>query len=636
MVANSPISASASPHFFAQARKHWFTVRATDPNEAFRERTIRGMVPVLAGFFLVTIIFGLVTHQFDNPNIVFGISLIMGASVVAVAFNRINIAALLVFMFPVAAAIVALYIWGYLSTAGIVLCYFSVLFGAIVLSRRLTIFLPFGMIIIYGLIAKAAGPNGSATSAPAGPIQQTVEMAILTLIFFGLGYYLLNEFEHRRVRLTALIESLEERVAERTRDLTVAANVSQQVTQVLDMDELLPKLTELTRSSFNLYHVSIFLRDEATDTLQLKAGSGEAGRQMVALHKQFGLIDHGLVPFAGRKRQAQIINDVRLSTEHQVNPILPNTLSEAALPMSIGSRLIGVLDLQSEQADKFNPDDIKVLTTLAEQIAIAVRNAQLFADANQARKEAEQANIVKSQFLASMSHELRTPLNAILNFTQFVSTGVLGTVNADQIDMLGKVVQSGQHLLSLINDVLDISKIEAGALKLFVEANVDLYHEASSVVDTAQSLIGKKPITLTFDAVDDLPLIVGDKRRIRQIMLNLVSNACKFTEKGSIRIELKLDQQAVLFAVHDTGPGIAPEDAALVFEVFRQSSTGLHQGEGTGLGLPISQRLAEAHGGRLWLQSVPGQGASFFVTLPVNSAQLQSSIMISQEKRYAV
>jgi signal transduction histidine kinase len=635
MVANFSTNASAPPKFFVQARKRWFTARATDPNEAFRERTIRGMIPLLVGFFLVTIIFLLVTGQSANSKIIIGIGLVISASAIAVAFNRINIAALLVFMFPVIAAIGSLSTWGYLSTAGIVLSYFSVLFGAIVLSRRITTFLPVGMIIIYGLIAKSVSANGS-TSVPAGPIQQTVEMAVLSIVFFGLGYYLLNEFEQRRQRLTALIASLEDRVAERTRDLTVAASVSQQVTQVLDMDELLPKLTELTRSSFDLHHVSIFLRDEATDALQLKAGSGEAGRQMVALHKHFGLAEHGLVPFAGRERQAQIINDVRESTEHTVNPILPNTLSEAALPMSIGSRLIGVLDLQSEQANKFNPDDIKVLTTLAEQIAIAVRNAQLFADANQARQEAEQANIVKSQFLASMSHELRTPLNAILNFTQFVSTGVLGTVNTDQVDMLDKVVQSGQHLLSLINDVLDISKIEAGALKLFVEANVDLRHEASAVVDTAHSLIGKKPITLAFDAADNLPLIVGDKRRIRQIMLNLISNACKFTEKGSIRIEIKLDQQNVLFAVHDTGPGIAPEDAALVFEVFRQSSTGLHQGEGTGLGLPISQRLAEAHGGQLWLESVPGQGANFFVSLPINSAKLQPSIVITQEKQYAV
>lgn len=545
--------------------------------------------------------------------------------VIAVLLNKIKIAAVLVFLFPVFAAVVSLSTWGYLSTAGIVLSYFAVLFGAVILSRRVTLFLPIGMVVIYGLIAFSAGPNGPKAVVIPGPLEQTVEIAVLSGIFFGLGYYLLQEFEQRRERLIALIASLEDRVAERTRDLTIAANVSQQVTQVLDLEQLLPKLADLTRSSFNLYHVSIFLLDETTNTLHLRAGSGDAGRQMLSQHKQFGLDDHGVVPLAGRKCQSQIINDVLQSADHAINPILPNTRSEIALPMLIGNRLIGVLDLQSEQIDEFSPDDIKVLNTLAEQIAIAVRNAQLFANASQSRLEAEQANIVKSQFLASMSHELRTPLNAILNFSQFVSAGMLGTVNDEQVEMLNKVVYSGQHLLSLINDVLDISKIEAGALKLFVETNVDLRHEITSVVATAQSLLADKPVTLQVEISDDLPLIHGDKRRIRQIILNLVSNACKFTERGSIRIVVEQQQQNIILAVHDTGPGIAPEDSELVFEIFRQTSVGLHQGEGTGLGLPISQRLAEAHGGRLWLESVVGKGATFFVSLPVNPSNLQSS-----------
>ena len=179
--------------------------------------------------------------------------------------------------------------------------------------------------------------------------------------------------------------------------------------------------------------------------------------------------------------------------------ILPETRSEAALPIALGNQLLGVLDLQSAQINKFSEEDIKVLTTLAEQIAIAVRNAQLFTEAHQARQEAEQANRVKSQFLASMSHELRTPLNAILNFTQFVSSGMLGRSMKNRSIHSARSVYSGQHLLGLINDVLDISKIEAGALKLFVEADMDLAEEATIVADAAQTLIAQKPIILQLE-----------------------------------------------------------------------------------------------------------------------------------------
>jgi signal transduction histidine kinase len=233
-----------------------------------------------------------------------------------------------------------------------------------------------------------------------------------------------------------------------------------------------------------------------------------------------------------------------------------------------------------------------------------------------------------------MSHELRTPLNAIINFTQFVSTGMLGDVNVEQSDILEKVVHSGEHLLSLINDVLDISKIEAGALKLFVEEDVNLEKELDTVVATAQSLLANKPVQLSTKIAPHIPFVVGDKRRIRQIMLNLVSNACKFTEDGSVHIELHQQDEAIQFTVRDTGPGIAVEDADAVFETFRQTTTGLRQGEGTGLGLPISRRLAEAHGGRLWFESAPGAGSIFHFKIPIQAAELMPLINKAKETHH--
>ena len=240
----------------------------------------------------------------------------------------------------------------------------------------------------------------------------------------------------------------------------------------------------------------------------------------------------------------------------------------------------------------------------------------------QAKEEAERANHVKSAFLASMSHELRTPLNAIINFTKFVAKGDMGPVNELQAGTLTEVIDSAKHLLALINDVLDMSKIEAGSLNLFIEDDVDLTTILETVETTAGSLLADKPVALEVEIEHNLPRIRGDRQRILQILLNVMSNACKFTQQGNIGLVARQVGQDIVMAVQDTGPGIAPEDQSLVFEAFKQTHTGLRQGGGTGLGMPISRNLTEAHGGRLWLESEVGRGTTFFVSLPIQSEQL--------------
>jgi signal transduction histidine kinase len=242
-----------------------------------------------------------------------------------------------------------------------------------------------------------------------------------------------------------------------------------------------------------------------------------------------------------------------------------------------------------------------------------------------AKQEAEGANLVKSAFLASMSHELRTPLNAIINFTKFVAQGDLGPVSTEQEETLLEVVGSGKHLLNLINDVLDMSKIESGTLNLFVEENVDLRSILTTVESTGRSLLAGKPVELKLDIEDGLPLIRADRQRVYQVLLNVMANACKFTDSGSITMRAWHKTQptdAVIISIQDSGPGIAQEDQALVFEAFKQTEAGLRQGGGTGLGMPISKSLAEAHGGDLWLESVPGKGATFYFSIPVKSEKL--------------
>ncbi|MBN1284272.1 MAG: HAMP domain-containing histidine kinase [Anaerolineae bacterium] len=278
--------------------------------------------------------------------------------------------------------------------------------------------------------------------------------------------------------------------------------------------------------------------------------------------------------------------------------------------------------MTSGQYDQHVPvgsqDEVGQLSVAFNEMANAIQQREI--SLQEAREQAERADKVKSMFLASVSHELRTPLNAIINLTKFVALGMYGEINAEQTEMLHHVEASGKHLLNLINDVLDISKIEAGSLELFVEEGLKVEDIIQPAVETAKSLLLQKPITIECDVEPGLPVLTGDEQRIRQIVLNLLSNACKFTEQGEITVRVFRQGEEVVISVRDTGPGIAPKDHEIIFDVFRQAKSGVRKAEGTGLGLPISRRLAEAHGGRVWVESVLGQGATFFVALPIKSS----------------
>jgi signal transduction histidine kinase len=247
-----------------------------------------------------------------------------------------------------------------------------------------------------------------------------------------------------------------------------------------------------------------------------------------------------------------------------------------------------------------------------------------------AKHKAEESDAAKSAFLASMSHELRTPLNAIINLTTFVVEKDLGDLNTDQEETLGQVVISSKHLMNLINDVLDMSKIESRSLRLFITEGVDLGQILQQTLRLGHSLLPEyKHALVRFEShiPADLPPIRGDKQRLLQIFLNIMSNACKFTESGQITLRAEVQGDSVRVSLQDTGPGIPPEDWSAVFEPFRQTASGLRQGGGTGLGMPITKSLVEAHGGRVWLDSRPGQGSTFFVSLPLKAEHLAEFLL---------
>jgi signal transduction histidine kinase/HAMP domain-containing protein len=434
---------------------------------------------------------------------------------------------------------------------------------------------------------------------------------------------LANSLNSMTIRLRDLITNLESKVAERTRDLDIAADVSRQITRVLDMDELLPELVESTRQGFELYYVALYLYDPQTEELNLEAGTDREGTQMKSEAQSLHIRGRpSLVAQVARDRKAEIINDTESSPLHSFNAHLPATRAEAAFPMLVSDELVGVLDLQSETVGRFQESEAQIFSTLAEQIAIAVRNAQLYSEQEYVARELERTDLMKSQFLASMSHELRTPLNAIINFTQLVAMGIAGPVTEEQVSMLNTSLSSSRHLLQLINDVLDMSKIQAGKLSLYIEEDVNLNDEIRAVVDIAEPLLQKQnatleePIQLIQDIDHDLPLTACDRRRIRQVLLNLLSNAIKFTEQGSITLSIKIKGDEYIFAVMDTGPGIPQEMQARIFEPFIQATDDFKNTQGTGLGLPISRSLVQAHGGDLWVESKMGEGTTFFFTLP--------------------
>lgn len=264
-----------------------------------------------------------------------------------------------------------------------------------------------------------------------------------------------------------------------------------------------------------------------------------------------------------------------------------------------------------------------VLNNMAERLGTTITELQQSVHiANHARAEAERANRAKTAFLAGVSHELRTPLHAIINLTHFVADGDVGSVTPQQDELLRDVIGSANHLLTLINDVLDMSKIESGSLVLMVEEKVNVREIVEKVVTMGEGLLGGVPVTIHTTIDPAFPTIRADRQRLLQILLNIMSNACKFTQKGIIEVNAKpVNTHEILIAIRDSGIGIPLDDQPLVFAPFKQTGEGLKRG-GTGLGMPIAKSLVEAHGGTLCFESELGKGSTFFVTLPIQSTHL--------------
>jgi signal transduction histidine kinase len=264
---------------------------------------------------------------------------------------------------------------------------------------------------------------------------------------------------------------------------------------------------------------------------------------------------------------------------------------------------------------------MRLLSTFATQSALAIQNARLFREIEVKSRELAAASQHKSEFLANMSHELRTPLNAIIGFSEVLSERMFGELNEKQEEYLKDIYASGQHLLSLINDILDLSKIEAGRMELEL-TDFDLPTALDSALTLVRERAGRRGIALHLNVDNQLSQIQADERKIRQVVLNLLSNAIKFTlEGGRIEVRAAPVDASVEVSVSDTGVGIAPEDQEAVFEEFRQVGTADKKVEGTGLGLTLCRKFVELHGGKIWVTSQVGEGSTFTFRLPVRHGE---------------
>jgi len=398
--------------------------------------------------------------------------------------------------------------------------------------------------------------------------------------------------------------------------------IGQVVSSTLNLDEVLERILASLNEVLKYDSGLIMLLKDGV--LYIQAGRGFAEPAEV-LGARLPLADYPFIQEVVETAHPIVLADVRTDPRWHGDqlPSSHPTRAWMGIPLIAAGEVIGMLAVDSYQPGAYGPADLPLALAFASQAAMALHHAELFQESQAARAEAETANAMKSKFLANMSHELRTPLNSIINFAYLLTLGTEGEVTPGQEDLLGRIGEAGRHLLGLINDILDLAKIEAGRLELFLE-DIDLRELIHGVLSTAIGLLRDKPVELRHELPTELPFARADSTRVRQVLLNLLSNAAKFTQRGSITVRATLavangesGAQIVTISVQDTGAGIAPDDIPKVFMEFVQLDNPLtRQAGGTGLGLPISKRFVEMHGGRMWAESEVGVGTTFFFTLP--------------------
>jgi signal transduction histidine kinase len=422
------------------------------------------------------------------------------------------------------------------------------------------------------------------------------------------------------VRLFDEVQARTRELAHSVEGLQALGEVTQAVNSTLELETVLSTIVAKAVQLSGTEAGVIYVFDEREQAFHLRATYGLSEELIAAIENQYvGTSD--AIRQATQDRKPQQIADVRDEPPSPLREIAMRAGYRARLiaPLIDADKVVGALVVRRRQPGEFPKDTVDLLQTFAAQSVLAIQNARLFSEIEDKSRQLAEASERKSQFLASMSHELRTPLNAIIGLTEMMVTNAARFGTEKALEPLRRVNAAGTHLLSLINEILDLSKIEAGKLELNPEP-IHLARLIDEVVGTAGQLAEKNHNRLIVEAQENLGALNADSMRLKQILLNLLSNACKFTKEGEVALRVRKvadGRDWVELAVADTGIGLTAEQQAKLFQDFTQadSLTARRYG-GTGLGLAISRKLARMMGGDVTVTSEPGKGSVFTVRLP--------------------
>jgi signal transduction histidine kinase len=443
---------------------------------------------------------------------------------------------------------------------------------------------------------------------------------------------LADQFNEMADKLKDSYANLEAKVEVRTRELEQSTRelkqlvlelralgeVSQAVNSTLNLENVLTTIVAKAVQLSSTIAGSIYVFDEQRQKFELHATYGMDAATIAAFSEHF---DTGsrYVDLALARQEPIQIPDFRDEPKSLTRDLMLDSGYRAVLiaPLLWQDSIIGLLVVRRKEPGAFPKTTIDLLKTFAAQSVQAIQNARLFSELHEKSRQVEIESRHKSQFLANMSHELRTPLNAILGYTELVLDRIYGDIPDRMRGVMERVEINGRHLLRLINDVLDLTKIEAGQLTLEM-TDYSLKNVVGGVLDTVEPLAAEKRIKLKGEISPNLPLARGDERRIAQVLLNLVGNAIKFTDSGEVLVRASKMDRSLVIAVRDTGSGISEADQGKIFGEFQQAdNSSIRTKGGTGLGLSIAKRIIEMHGGGIWVESTLGQGSTFSFTLPI-------------------